>query len=132
MILVKKKSIQKLYFFFKTIGVQNFGLESVRAFVNKGFDYYDFFNEERILNIEIEGIGYKTKKGFIDELNRVRKDIKIEKLQEASGLFQGISFSTLKILNTLNVDMEFYFKDEYYNKIYKQGIALGWNWRNNS
>lgn len=120
----KEKIIQKLYFFFKTIGVQNFGLESVRAFVNEGFDYHCFFDEEKILNANIAGIGYKTKRSFIDELNRVKNNIKIEVLQEASGLFEGISSATLKILNTLNVDMEFYFDDKYYNKIYEQGLSF--------
>ena len=122
--LCVEKTIQKLYFFFKTIGVQNFGLESVRAFVNKGFTYHDFFNEDKILNSVIEGIGTKTKIGFIEELNRVKKGVKLEFIQEASGLFQGISSSTLKILNTLNVDMEFYFIDSYYNEIRKKGLAL--------
>ena len=120
----KEKSIQKLYFFFKSIGIQNFGLESVRAFVNKGFEYHDFFNEEKIYNTIIEGIGEKTKQSFISELNRVRKDIEIEKIQEASGLFEGISSTTLKLLNTLNVDMELYFDDWYYDKIRKKGLAL--------
>lgn len=122
--LCKEKLIQKLYFFFKTIGVKDFGLESVKAFVNYGFGYHDFFNEDNIYAAKIEGIGFKTKDAFINKLNRVRKDIEIEKIQEASGLFQGMSQATLRTLNTLNVDMEFYFNDRYFNEIRRRGLEL--------
>jgi DNA ligase (NAD+) len=122
--LCKEKLIQKLYFFFKTIGVKDFGLESVKAFVNYGFGYHDFFNEDSVYAARIEGIGFKTKDAFINELNRVRKDIEIEKIQEASGLFQGMSQATLRTLNTLNVDMEFYFNDRYFNEIRRKGLEL--------
>ena len=122
--LCKEKLIQKLYFFFKTIGVKDFGLESVKAFVNYGFGYHDFFNEDSVYAARIEGIGFKTKDAFINELNRVRKDIEIEKIQEASGLFQGMSQTTLRTLNTLNVDMEFYFNDRYFNEIRRKGLEL--------
>ena len=120
----KEKEIQKLYFFFKTIGIQNFGLECVRSFVNAGFSFEDFFNNGKIYSTKIEGIGDITKNAFIDNLEEIRKGIKIEKLQEGSGCFQGMSQSTLKILNTLNVDMEFYFNDRYYNEVYKRGLEL--------
>lgn len=120
----KEKLIQRIYFFFKTIGVKDFGIESVRAFIDYGFSYNDFFNEDRIYEAKIEGIGFKTKSAFINELNRVKKDIEMEKIQEASGLFQGISQATLRVLNTLNVDMEFYFNDKYFNEIYKKGLRL--------
>lgn len=129
----KEKIIQKLYFFFKTIGIQNFGLESVRAFVNyfrnynflnENSIYHNFFNEDRIYEAPIEGIGYKTKQAFIEELNKARIEIELEKIQEASGLFQGMSQATLRILNTLNVDMEFYFNDRYFNEIRRKGLAL--------
>lgn len=120
----KEKEIQKLYFFFKTIGIQNFGLECVRSFVNAGFSFEDFFNNGKIYSTKIEGIGDITKNTFIDNLEEIRKGIKIEKLQEGSGCFQGMSQSTLKILNTLNVDMEFYFNDRYYNEVYKRGLEL--------
>lgn len=122
--LCKEKLIQKLYFFFKTIGVKDFGLESVKAFVNYGFGYHDFFNEDSVYTARVEGIGFKTKDTFINELNRVRKDIEIEKIQEASGLFQGMSQATLRTLNTLNVDMEFYFNDRYFNEIRRKGLEL--------
>ena len=120
----KEKEIQKLYFFFKTIGIQNFGLECVRSFVNAGFNFEDFFNNDKIYSTKIEGIGDIIKNTFIDNLEEIRKGIKIEKLQEGSGYFQGMSQSTLKILNTLNVDMEFYFNDRYYNEVYKRGLEL--------
>lgn len=122
--LCKEKLIQKLYFFFKTIGVKDFGLESVKAFVNYGFGYHDFFNKDSVYAAKIEGIGFKTKDAFINELNRVRKDIELEKIQEASGLFQGMSQATLRTLNTLNVDMEFYFNDRYFNEIRRKGLNL--------
>lgn len=122
--LCKEKLIQKLYFFFKTIGIKDFGLESIKAFINYGFGYHDFFNEDSIYAARIEGIGLKTKEAFINELNKVRRNIEIEKIQEASGLFQGMSQTTLRTLNTLNVDMEFYFNDRYFNEIWRKGLEL--------
>lgn len=120
----KEKRIQQYYYFFKTIGIKDFGLESIKAYVNKGFDLQDFFDENKIKKASIEGIGDITKQVFISELNRIKSGVELEKIQEASGCFSGLGSSTLKILNTLNLDLQYLDIDSYYNKKYKEALQL--------
>lgn len=111
---------QQIYFFFKTIGVKDFGLKSIQAFVYKGNfkSIIDFFNEDLILKSNIEGIGQISKNKFLDELDKLKEEgVALEKIQEASGCFEGIASSTFKLLNKLNIDIEFLYKDSYYNEI---------------
>lgn len=121
----KEKLIKEYYYFFKTIGIKEFGLESVRIFVNSGFHLLDFFNEEKVYSCKEKGIGDITKEKFIASLKQI-KNVGVDKeiIQEASSLFLGLGKSTLKLLNTLNVDLEFLYMDSYYNDIVKKGILL--------
>lgn len=122
----KEVLCQQIYFFFKTVGVKNFGLESVKAFVYKGGfnSIQDFFNEDLIYKTNIEGIGEISKKAFISELFALKEGVALEKLQEASGCFEGLASSTFKLLNEKKVDIEFLYKDSYYNEIFKELISI--------
>lgn len=121
----KELITQKVYNFFKILGVQNFGLESVRAYINKGLNFEDFFNSDKILNTQIEGIGIISKKSFIEELRKIKeKGVELEKIQEATGCFLGLGASTLKELNKLNLDLEYLYKDSYYNEKFKESLKL--------
>lgn len=117
---------QRIYYFFKTIGVKEFGLKTVEAYVNSyGFNLIDFFDYNKILRTSIEGIGYKTQLNLISQLKEFKnKEIKLEILQEASGCFLGIGKATLKTLNTLRVDLSYLDNDSYYNETFKKAIQL--------
>lgn len=120
-----EKQAQKNYYFFKTIGVQNFGLESIKAYTYKGFKLIDFFDKNKFFNTNVEGIGNITKCDFLSEIKAIKENgIELEKIQEASGCFQGIGSSTLKILNTLNLDLQYLDIDRYYNEKYKECLAI--------
>ena len=45
-------------------------------------------------------------------------------MQEASGIFDGIAQQSFKILNKINIDLQFYFQDSYFNKIKKDLLNL--------
>ena len=45
-------------------------------------------------------------------------------MQEASGCFEGIGKNTLKILNSIPIDMEYYYQDSYYNNIFNNLLSL--------
>lgn len=120
----KEKQSQQIYYFFKTVGVQNFGLESVKIYIQKGFELKDFFDKEKILSTQVEGIGLISKQAFLSELDILKKGVALEKIQEASGCFPGLGSSTLKILNTLNLDLEYLYIDSYYNEKFKKGLTL--------
>lgn len=125
-----EKKIQQIYFFLKTIGIKEFGLKTIKNILlfDNNLSIIDFIDENKFSKLPIiglQGIGIKTKDLFLSQLNNIKKEgLTLEVLQEASGLFQGMSQSTLKILNTLNIDMEFYFNDRYYNEIYQKGLSL--------
>lgn len=123
----KEKITQKIYFFLKTIGVKDFGLKSVRniIFNTNLSSIEDFLNQDKIQNINVEGIGQITKNQYFDKLDKIKEEgIKLEVLQEASGCFEGIGKNTFKILNTVSVDMEYYYKDSYYNSILDRLVKL--------
>lgn len=108
---------QRIYFFLKTIGIKDFGLKSIRNIVyNTNLNTIeDFLNKDKF-NFKIEGIGIKTIKQYFEKIDALKeKGIKIEVLQEASGCFEGISKDTFKILNSVNIDLEYYYKDSYYD-----------------
>ena len=85
----------------------------------------DFLNQDKIQNINVEGIGQITKNQYFDKLDKIKEEgIKLEVLQEASGCFEGIGKNTFKILNTVSVDMEYYYKDSYYNSILDRLVKL--------
>lgn len=122
----KATRAQKIYFFFKTIGIKEIGLKTIEVFVNKfGFTLEDFFDTDNIYNTYIDGIGDKTKRKFTTQLKDLKiKGVDLEVLQEASGCFIGIGRSTLKILNTLKIDLQYLYNDNYYNSIFKEAIKL--------
>lgn len=118
----QETNIQKFYFFLKTIGIKDFGLELTKSFVKGGFNsIQDFFDKNKIRNLNIEGVGNITKENFIKQIDLLKENgVRLEILQEASGCFEGISASTFKILNSFNVDIEYLFKDSYYNEIWRK------------
>lgn len=108
---------QRIYFFLKTIGIKDFGLKSIRNIVyNTNLNTIeDFLNKDKF-NFKIEGIGIKTIEQYFEKIDTLKeKGIKLEVLQEASGCFEGISKDTFKILNSVNIDLEYYYKDSYYD-----------------
>lgn len=123
----KEKIAQQIFFFFKTLKIKDFSLKSIRAYINEGgFNHLrDFLDEEKIQKAIISGIGNKTKDNFIRQIKEFKeKGIKLEVLQEASGYFDGLAATTLKILNSAKVDLEYLYKDSYYNYIRQKLISL--------
>ena len=123
----KEKISQQIYFFFKTLGVKDFGLKSIRNLILNGnfSSLKDFFDREKLYSTNIEGIGTKTIDIFCKELDKLKNEgVKLEVLQEASGCFEGIAKSTFKILNTSKVDMQYYYIDSYYNEKIKEINSL--------
>lgn len=114
----KEKVSQQINFFFKTLGIKDFGLETIRTFIFEGdfVEIKDFLNFNKLKSTSVSGVGLKTKESFIEQLNDLKeKGVSLEKLQEASGLFDGLASQTLKILNAVNIDIEYLYKDSYYN-----------------
>ena len=122
----KEKITQKIYFFLKTIGVKDFGLKSIRNIVlNTTLSSIEDFLDKDKFNFKIEGIGELTIKQYFKELDKLKENgIKLEVLQEASGCFEGIGKNTLKILNSIPIDMEYYYQDSYYNNIFNNLLSL--------
>ena len=114
-----EKEIQKAYYFFKTIGFGEIGLETIKSiFINGKLSFFEIFEKENINSLNIEGLGQITKNTIINQLNSLRENgIDLDVLQEASSIFNGIARNTFKLLNEKNVDIEYLYNDSYYNTI---------------
>ena len=113
----KEKITQKFHYFFKMIGVEEFGLETIREIIyNANFrNIDDFLNEDKVNSLNLEGIGEKTKDSFNKQIKDLKKGISLEHLQEGSGFFEGMSSKTLQKLNQIDIDLQYLMKDSYYN-----------------
>lgn len=116
----------KIYFFLKTIGIKEFGLKTVQAFVDEGFtSVSDFLNENKVELTIVKGVGAITKLSYLTQLRELqKKGIIIEKVQAASGIFPGIGEQSFKILNKVVIDLEYYYNDKYYNLKLKELLSL--------
>ena len=117
-----EKDIKKISYFFEAIGVKEFKEKSVTSLYLSGFD-----SILKILTIEydelirIEGFASTGAKTLIKQFDKIISEgIELEKLQDASSCFEGIGEKTFKKLNTVKVDLEYLYKDSYYNSIFKQ------------
>lgn len=125
----KERKVQQIYFFLKTIGVKDFGLESIKSLVYKNNlkKVNQLFDNNYIDSINVEGIGDLTKQLIKKEINKLKEEgVKLEVLQEASCCFDGIGSNTFKILNSFRngkIDLEYLYQDSYYNEV-RNGLSL--------
>jgi DNA ligase (NAD+) len=94
------QQLYRMISFFTILGVDNVGEGVCKQLYDAGYK-----TVESVLNLtlghllELEGFGERKSKIVFENIHKKMKDVALEKLQHASGLFKGLGSKKLKLLN---------------------------------
>lgn len=94
-----EQEIQKLVYFFKTYGVEDFGEPTIRKIYENGYrTIKEILNISMLELINIEGIGLITAETLIKYEFKKVHEISFAKLADASCCFEGLAEKTLELI----------------------------------
>lgn len=86
-----EKRIQKLVFFFTTLGIENFGEPTIRKIYEAGYKYVSSIMLNVVSFDKIEGIGSSLIKSLLKQFNKLRSEgVSFAKLLTAYNVFDGV------------------------------------------